>query len=74
LLNRGADPTWPDAHASSRGAALHAAASSGDRAMVELTLAPGAAPNGHVNAAGNAVSARKDSGNSSFVRRFRLDV
>jgi len=42
--------------------------------MVELLLAHGADPNGYVNAAGYAVSARKDAGNSSFVRRFRLDV
>jgi len=59
LLDRGADPTWPDAHASSRGAALHAAAGASDRAMVELLLAHGADPNGFVDAAGNAVSAAR---------------
>jgi ankyrin repeat protein len=59
LLDRGADPTWPDAHASSRGAALHAAASAGDRAMVELLLSHGADPNGYVNAGGNAVFAAR---------------
>ena len=38
LLERGADPTWPDADSSERGAALHAAAGRGDREMVELLL------------------------------------
>jgi len=33
LLERGADPTWPDADSSERGAALHAAARHGDREM-----------------------------------------
>jgi len=59
LLDRGADPTWPDAHDSSRGAALHAAAGAGDYAMVELLLARGADPNGYVNAGGNAVYAAR---------------
>jgi ankyrin repeat protein len=59
LLERAADPTWPDAHDSSRGAALHAACKRGDRPMVELLLAYGADPNGFVNAAGNAVYAAK---------------
>ena len=30
LLERGSDPTWPDADSSERGAALHAAAGRGD--------------------------------------------
>jgi ankyrin repeat protein len=59
LLDRGADPTWPDVHDSARGAALHAAARRGDRAMVELLLAHGADPNGYVNAGGNAVYAAR---------------
>ena len=59
LLERGADPTWPDADSSERGAALHAAARHGDREMVELLLKHHADPNGFVNASGNAVCAAK---------------
>src|SRR6476661_2005736 len=59
LLERGADPTWPDADGSERGAALHAAAGRGDRQMVELLLKHHADPNGFVNASGNAVCAAK---------------
>src|SRR6478609_4053309 len=59
LLERGADPTWPDADSSERGAALHAAAGCGDRDMVELLLKHHADPNGFVNASGNAVCAAK---------------
>jgi ankyrin repeat protein len=59
LLERGADPTWPDADSSERGAALHAAAGRGDREMVELLLRHRADPNGFVNASGNAVYAAK---------------
>jgi|RhiMethySRZTD1v2_1073278.scaffolds.fasta_scaffold01176_26 uncharacterized protein len=59
LLARGADPTWPDADDSPRGAALHAAASQGRREIVELLLAHGADPNGFVDSAGNAVYAAK---------------
>jgi ankyrin repeat protein len=59
LLERGADPTWPDADDSPRGAALHAAASAGNRQLVELLLAHGADPNGFVDSAGNAVFAAK---------------
>jgi ankyrin repeat protein len=59
LLERGADPTWPDADSSERGAALHAAARRGDREMVELLLKHHADPNGFVNASGNAVCAAK---------------
>ena len=59
LLERGADPTWPDAEDSERGAALHAAAGRGDREMVELLLKHHADPNGFVNASGNAVYAAK---------------
>jgi ankyrin repeat protein len=55
LLERGADPTWPDADDSPRGAALHSAARHGKRALVELLLAHGADPNGFVDSAGNAV-------------------
>ena len=59
LLERGAEPTWPDADDSEHGAALHAAARRGDREMVELLLEHGADPNGFVNASGNAVCAAK---------------
>jgi len=59
LLERGADPTWPDADSSDRGAALHAAARRGDREMVTLLLKHHADPNGFVNASGNAVCAAK---------------
>src|SRR5260370_8041156 len=56
LLDRGADPNWPEKDAS-RGAALHAAAHAGDRELVELLLAHGADPNSHVESSGNAVYA-----------------
>jgi ankyrin repeat protein len=59
LLDRGTDPTWPDADDSARGAALHMAARRGDRALVELLLAHGADPNGFVNASGNAMFVAK---------------
>jgi len=59
LLERGADPTWPDADGSPRGAALHTAARAGDRPLVELLLAHGADPNGYVDSAGNATFAAK---------------
>jgi ankyrin repeat protein len=59
LLERGADPTWPDADGSTRGAALHAAARAGDRPLVELLLAHGADPNGYVDSAGNATFAAR---------------
>jgi len=60
LLERGADPAWPDADDSPRGAALHAAARAGDRPLVELLLAHGADPNGYVDSAGNATFAARD--------------
>jgi ankyrin repeat protein len=58
LLERGADPTWPEKDGK-KGAALHAAARAGDRELVELLLAHGADPNAHVESAGNAVYAAK---------------
>ncbi|HEY2017527.1 MAG TPA: ankyrin repeat domain-containing protein [Bryobacteraceae bacterium] len=51
-------PNWPEADVR-QGASLHAAARIGDREMVELLLAHGADPNGHVNSAGNAVYAAR---------------
>jgi len=59
LLDRGTDPTWPDADEATRGAALHAAARNGDRAMVELLLSHGADPNAFVDSAGNAMFAAR---------------
>ncbi len=59
LLERGADPTWPDADDSPRGSALHAAARAGNRPLVELLLANGADPSANVDSAGNATFAAR---------------
>jgi ankyrin repeat protein len=56
LLDRGADPKWPE-HGADRGASLRIAAGRGDRALVELLLAHGADPNGQIDSAGSATSA-----------------
>ena len=56
LLERGADPTWPDREAPG-GRALYDAARAGRRDLVELLMAHGADPNVHVVASGNAVYA-----------------
>jgi len=69
LLDRGADPTWPDVHGSERGAALYNAARAGDRNMVELLLKYGADPNGFVNAGGNAVFAAR----TKEIRKLLMD-
>lgn len=58
LLERGADPNWPESDAP-QGASLHIAARAGDRELVELLLAHGADPNSHVDSAGNAVYAAR---------------
>lgn len=57
LLDRGADPNWPDGPDAPRGSGLHSAARRGNRPMVELLLARGADPNSWVDSSGNATSA-----------------
>ncbi len=54
LLERGADPNWPEGANAPRGAALHTAARSGDQPMVELLLEHGADPNGYIDSSGSA--------------------
>src|SRR3989442_282668 len=58
LLDRGANPSWPELSAEN-GASLHAAARAGDRELVELLLARGTDPNAEVDSGGNAVFAAK---------------
>lgn len=59
LLDRGADPSWPEGADAPRGAALHAAARAGDRPMVELLLAHGADPNSWIDSSGSATYAAR---------------
>jgi len=59
LLDRGAGSNWPDGVTAPRGAALHAAARAGDRAMVELLLVRGADPNGAIDSSGSATYVAK---------------
>ena len=54
LLERGADPNWPEGTTAPRGIALHVAARTGDREIVELLLAHGADPNGYIDSSGSA--------------------
>lgn len=54
LLERGVDPNAPEGAEAPRGKALHVAARSGNRALVERLLAHGADPNGYVDGSGSA--------------------
>jgi ankyrin repeat protein len=58
LLERGADPTWPELDAE-KGGSLREAARTGNRPLVELLLAHGADPSAHTDSGGNAVFAAK---------------
>jgi ankyrin repeat protein len=59
LLERGADPNWPDGPGAPRGRALYVAARAGDRAMVELLLDHGADPNSELESSGTPTYAAK---------------
>jgi ankyrin repeat protein len=54
LLERGADPNWPEGSTAPRGVALHAASRKGNRELVELLLAHGADPNSSIDSSGSA--------------------
>ena len=58
LLERGADPAWPEV-GSPKGASLRIAAGDGDREMVELLLAHGADPHSDIDSGGSALFAAK---------------
>jgi ankyrin repeat protein len=58
LLDRGADPNWPEL-GSPTGGSLQRAAGAGNRQWVELLLAHGADPNSSVDSGGNATFAAK---------------
>ncbi len=59
LLERGADPNWPEGANAPRGVALHAAARAGERGVVELLLGRGADPNGWIDSSGSATYVAK---------------
>ena len=54
LLERGADPNWPEGWTAPRGAALHAAARTGNRRVLEWLLEHGADPNSGIDSCGSA--------------------
>ena len=58
LLERGADPGWPEV-GSPNGASLRIAAGDGDREMVELLLTHGADPLSDIDSGGSALAAAK---------------
>ncbi|HEX5110338.1 MAG TPA: ankyrin repeat domain-containing protein [Vicinamibacterales bacterium] len=58
LLDRGADPGWPE-QGSPRGASLHYASRAGNLPLVELLLAHGADPNSDIDSAGNSTFVAK---------------
>jgi ankyrin repeat protein len=58
LLERGADPGWPEV-GSPKGASLRIAAGEGDREMVDLLLARGADPHSDIDSGGSALFAAK---------------
>ena len=60
LLERGANPNWPEPTAP-QGRSLHAAASADNIAMVKLLLAHGADPNSGVDSSGNAMTSTSSS-------------
>ncbi len=61
LLDRGADPNWPEGAMAPRGAALHAAARKGNRPIVQLLLEHGADPNSGIDSCGSATYAASSS-------------
>ena len=67
LLERGADPGWPEV-GSPNGASLRIAAGGGDREMVELLLTHGADPLSDIDSGGSA-GRSENSRNSCYARR-----
>jgi ankyrin repeat protein len=59
LLDRGADPNWPEGAMAPRGVALHAAARTGNRPIVELLLEHGADSYAWIDSSGSAAYAAK---------------
>jgi ankyrin repeat protein len=76
LLERGADPNWPEGPHAPKGVALHAAARAGDRPTVELLLAHDADPNSYIDSSGSAtyVARTPDLRALLFARGGTLDA
>ena len=76
LLDRGADPNWPEGATAPRGVALYAAARAGDGPVAELLLAHGADPNGTIDSSGSAtfVAATRELRALLFARGGTLDA